>query len=235
MLRVAVLAGAIGLTAALAGCSNDPDSSASAGQETVVPDGKIISTSFGKYRQSTITDKDPAWELPAEIVGTDVRAKYSAEQIEDAYRAVLTFTAEEGIDSALNGEGQAVDEWWAKHKDSFHPDNQPEMLTSLEQGKAVVQREPWQEKDYEGYSYIYDSSPRVLDRTIDPDALWLASDGSIAVRMDVQYTMNVVPGIGESGDGRQVTNGFMTYSIRETDSGQWGITSFMHNLNTFPG
>lgn len=232
---MAVLAGAIGLTAALAGCSSDTGSSASADQQTTVPDGKIISTSFGKYRQSTITDKDPAWELPAEIVGTDVRSKYSTDQIEDAYRTALTFTAEEGIDSALNGEGQSVEKWWGKHKDSFHPDNQPEILTSLEQDKAVVQRESWQERDYEGYSYIYDSSARVVERMITPEAVWLAEDDSIVVRFDVHYTMNVVPGIGDAGDGRQVTDGFMTYSVRETQSGQWGITSYLHNLTTFPG
>lgn len=197
--------------------------------------GENVRTSHGSYLQSSIGRDDPAWNLPDTAVATEVLAQYTRDEVHDAYRFALTFTAQEGIDSALNGEGVSVADWWKGHSKFFHPDNRPEMLTSLEQGKAVVQREPWQEKDYEGYSYIYDGSPRVLERTITPDAVWLTGDGGIAFRMSVNYTMAVVPGIGEAGDGRQVTHGYMTYSVRETGPGDWAITSFMHDLRTFPG
>ena len=228
------MAGALGLALVLGGCSSGGDASAG-GQNTSVQTASEVKTSFGTYRQSTIDKSDPAWDLPDDAVATEVLAEYSRKEVAEAWHFALSFTAREGIDSALNGEGVSVQDWWKKNRSTFHPDNQSEMLTSLEQGKSVVQREPWQTRDYKGYSYIYDSGPRVLERTITPDAAWLAQDGSIAFRMNVNYTMNVVPGIGSAGDGRQVTNGFMTYSVRKTDAGDWGITSFLHDLRTFPG
>ncbi|MCC3292909.1 hypothetical protein [Arthrobacter sp. zg-Y1110] len=238
LLRAGALAGALAVTLSLGACSTEdpaPETSAAAEAGSSIPTAGTVKTSFGKYRQSTVTESDPAWELPDEAVGSDVLAEYSRDEVTDAYRFALTFAAEEGIDSPLNGEGVSVDDWWGDHKGDFHPDNRPEMLTSLEQGKSVVQREPWQTKDYEGYSYIYDSGPRVVERTITPDAAWLAADGGIAFRMNVNYTMRVTPGIGEAGDGRQVTNGYLTYSVREDGPGDWAITSFLHDLRTFPG
>lgn len=234
LIRASAVAGVLGLALVLGGCTSGSDSAAGSRDTSVLTAGEV-KTSFGTYRQSGIDKSDPAWDLPDDVVATEVLAKYSREEVAEAWHFVLSFTAREGIDSALNGDGVSVDDWWADHKDEFHPDNRPEMLTSLEQGKSVVQREPWQQKDFEGYSYIYDSGPRVIERTITPDAAWLAGDGSIAFRVNVNYTMRVTPDIGTAGDGRQVTHGYMTYSARKTDAGSWGITSFLHDLRTFPG
>lgn len=212
-----------------------PPAEIPSGIGTPAPTGVAVSNSKGSYLQSTISDDDPAMQVDPSKVDPSLSSTDPAD-IQAAQKTIVKFTAEEGIDSTLNGGGDNVDQWWEKNKSRLAPAYHSDMLGTLKEGKPFVMNEKWQEA-YEGkYSYITDAKkPRIYDRKITPTVLWSPTPGTVAIQMDVEYKMPVKPGVGKTGTGIQTTAGTMTYSATKDANGNWLIDGYDHNMKTTEG
>jgi hypothetical protein len=217
--------------------SASPSASASvpAAIGTPAPTAGVVTTSKGSYLQSTISPDDPAMKVNQSIVDPSVQSMDPAD-LQAAQQSVVKFTAEEGIDSTLNGGGENTDQWWEKNKSKLSPTYHTEMLQTLKEGKPFVMNENWQ-NSYDGkYQYITSADkPRIYDRVITPKAIWSPSAGTVAVQMEVSYKMPVKPGVGKTGTGIQSTAGTMTYSATKDANGNWLIDGYDHEMKTTEG
>jgi hypothetical protein len=208
-----------------------------AGIGTPAPTGKLVSAPNGDYLQSTIKSDDPALQLNLAIMDASAQALRHADVLE-AQKTAVSFMAEQGIDSPLNGGGISVDEWWAKNKDQIDPAYQDEIHTALSEGKPVILNEKWQQGKY-GDKYRYITSPdksRIYNRVITPKKVWVLENGSIAVQADISYNIPVTPGVGLRGTGIQTTSGVMAYSVtKDPATGKWLIDGYDNNVNTIEG
>ena len=157
-----------------------------------------------------------------------------------AQQAIVSFIAEQGIDSPLNGGLMTRDDWWAKNKKYFHPDYHDNMYQDISEGKLVVLQETWQKEKY-GDAYHYVTSPdqpRIYNRTIKPTVLWLVEPNykTVALEAEVSYDMPVVPNVGLTGTGVQKSSGTMTFSAtKDATTGKWLIDGYDHKMNTTEG
>ncbi|WP_275725436.1 hypothetical protein [Arthrobacter sp. Cr_A7] len=196
-------------------------------------------TSKGQYLQTTMNESDPAWNLNPAIVDANAVTVDPAVLLE-GYRFILTFMAEEGIDSPLNGGGVTAAEWYAENEDQIREIYRGDVRKAVveEEGRHFVLTEShWQgaEKYGGAYSYVYDPSrPRLLSRVIRPTNVWqVDSDAlSVAVKADVSYEMVVLPKPGTTEELVQPTNGFMTYSAALEPDGKWRIEGYDHDIKT---
>lgn len=204
---------------------------------TPSPTGKLVSSSTGDYLQSVMSPEDPAMKLiPATL---DVSAESTNKtDILEAQKFIVSFMAEQGIDSPLNGAGMTPEEWFAQNENVLSPAYKEEFRQSLSEGKPFVLNEKWQQEKY-GDKYRYMTSadkPRIYDRIITPKKVWVLETGSIAVQADISYKMPVTPGVGLIGTGVQSTSGVMTYSvIKDPATGKWLIDGYQHDVNTLEG
>jgi hypothetical protein len=207
-----------------------------AGIGTPAPTGKLVSAPNGDYLQSTIKSDDPALQLNLAIMDASAQALRHADVLE-AQKTAVSFMAEQGIDSPLNGGGISVDEWWAQHKNEFSATYKDEFYKSLSEGKPFVLNEEWQKSYGDKYRYVTSTDkPRIYDRVITPTAIWAVENGSIAVQANVSYKIPVVPGVGKTGTGIQATTGVMTYSvIKDPATGKWLIDGYDHDVYTTEG
>lgn len=200
------------------------------------PAGKKVESPNGSYIQSTISDDDPAMKLDPALVHSSLSSTDPAE-LESAQKFIVKFTAEEGIDSRLNGDSEDPEGWWAEHKSKIAPEYQDTVYNHLKKRESFVLTEAWQKNDYQG-KYDYRTSPnktRIYDRSLKPKVLWSPAPGSIAVEMDVSYKIPVKPNVGVTGTGVQTTKGTMSYAVAKDAQGNWVITGYQHKLETIQG
>lgn len=199
--------------------------------------GEKVTSAKGDYLQSVMTPSDPAMKLiPATL---DVTAKTANQaDVLAAQQFIVSFMAEEGIDSELNGGNITPEAWFAKNETKLSPTYKEEIRQSLNEGKPFVLNEKWQKEKY-GDKYRYETSPdqpRIYDRNITPTNVWVLDNGSIAVKADISYKMPVVPKVGETKTGIQTTAGTMTYSAnKDAATGKWFIDGYDHDVNTTEG
>jgi hypothetical protein len=203
-----------------------------------IPVSGVTTTSKGQYLQTTMNESDPAWNLNPAIVDANAVTIDPAVLLE-GYRYILTFMAEEGIDSPLNGGGVTPAEWYAENESKIREIYRGDVRNEVEEeGKHFVLTEShWQgaEKYAGAYSYVYDPSrPRLLSRVIRPTNVWqVDSDAlSVAVKADVNYEMAVLPKPGTTEELVQPTNGSMTYSAALEPDGKWRIEGYDHDIKT---
>lgn len=212
-----------------------PTSTIPANIGTPAPTGAAVTNAKGSYLQSTISPDDPAMKVNPGILDSSVQTMDPAE-VQAAQQSIVKFTAEEGLDSELNGGGANVDQWWEKNKSKLSPTYHTEMLATLKEGKPFVMNEKWQEAYAGKYGYATSADkPRIYDRVINPRTVWSPSPGTVAVQMDVSYSMPVNPGVGKTGTGIQTTSGTMTYSATKDANGNWLIDGYDHDMKTTEG
>lgn len=201
-----------------------------------IPVSGVTTTSKGQYLQTTFDASEPAWNLDPAIVDPSAAGIDPADMLE-GYRHILTFLAEEGIDSPLNGGGQTPSEWWAEHEqDISAPFREDLRRAMVDENRPVLVRETGVQQ-YEGYSYVYDPArPRLTSRTIKPTKLWTLDNEAltIAVEAQVEYTMAVQPKPGTTQELRQPSNGTMTYSATKDTDGHWRIDGYDQKVATTP-
>lgn len=201
------------------------------------PTGKLVASPKGDYLQSVMTPEDPAMKLIPSTLDATAKTANQADVLA-AQQFVVSFMAEEGIDSELNGGNITPEAWFAKNESKLSPTYKEEFRQSLNEGKPFVLNEKWQKEKY-GDKYRYETSPdkpRIYDRKITLTKVWVLDNGSIAVKADISYKMPVVPKVGETKTGIQSTSGTMTYSaVRDTDTGKWVIDGYDHDVNTLEG
>jgi len=198
--------------------------------------GEEVQAPYGNYRKSVLAPNDPALAFKPGLIDPGT-ATVSPQEAHQAQVTILNFMAEEGIDSAVNGGGQSVDDWWAKNKDKIHPDYQGQILGSMKEGKSFIMNESWQSAYGDKYRYRTDpAQPRIYDRTIKPTVIWELSPGTVAVEAEVSYKIPVTPGVGKTGTGVQTSAGTMTFSAtKDAASGKWLIDGFDHKMETTEG
>lgn len=186
--------------------------------------------------QSTIADHDPAMVLSPGLVNQASTAYFTPEDLQAAQATIVKFTAEEGIDSTLNGRLETPDQWWARNRERFPVAYQKDIYETVVSGRPFVQTESWQ-KTYEGrYKYITAADKtRIHNRDITVTAVWSPSPGAIAVQMSVSYEMLATPNVGRIGTGIQSSNGKMTYSATKDETGNWLIDGYDHEMKTTEG
>jgi hypothetical protein len=200
------------------------------------PAGGPVTIGDVKYTQSTIADDDPAMSPKREAFDAST-AVFSSEDLQAAVAAVIKFTAQEGIDSTLNGGLETLDQWWSRTEGNFHPDYKQVLYDSFASGEKVVMREEWQ-KQYEGrYKYLTPADQtRIYNRNIEVNTVWILQEpGTLAVAMDVTYAMLTTPGVGRTGTGIQRSEGEMIYSVTKDVSGRWLIDGYDHDMKTTEG
>lgn len=203
---------------------------------TPAPGGKPVAIGDTTYVQSTIADDDPAMMLNPGLVHQETTAGLTPDELQAALATIVKFTAEEGIDSTLNGGLETPDQWWAGNKDRTHPDYAPDIYQNVSSGGGLLQQEKWQ-KEYQGrYKYITAADKtRIYNRNITVKAVWCPQPGTVAVQMDVSYEMLATPNVGRTGTGIQTTSGKMTYSATKDGSGRWLIDGYDHEIYTTEG
>lgn len=250
--RSAVAGVLVAAVFSLAACSGEPASSESAGtateslqavQETLAATptltGTVIHTSKGSYFQVEVPEVvvDPA------IIDPETYDFYSPEDIDSATAFIIDFMVKQGIDSPLNGGGQTVDAWWAENQHllspAYHEEIRADLLAEDDDlsDNNFVLMERWQEQYGGAYQYIYPrSGPRIKDLTLTPLAVWIVSGEALALEAQLDYRMDVVPGVGDTGTGNQTTTGTMAYSVsRSPETGQWQIDGYQHKISTTEG
>lgn len=76
------------------------------------PAGRPVTIGDVTYMQSTIAEEDPAMSPKPEAFDAST-AVFSPEDLQAAVATVVKFTAEEGIDTTLNGGLETLDQWWS--------------------------------------------------------------------------------------------------------------------------
>lgn len=219
--------------------SASTESSAAKPPVSTIPFRGVVTTLKGQYLQTTINDSDPAWNLDPAIVEPSATA-LDPNELLGVYRLILTFMAEQGIDSPLNGGAQAPADWVIEHGSAFSKDAHGDELRNAitAEGRAIVMTEPWQaDSKYDGaYNYVYDPDrPRVLSRTIAPASVWKPEgwDMTVAVKANVSYTMAVQPKPDTTEELVQTSSGTMTYSAsKDPADGKWRIDGYQHEVHT---
>jgi hypothetical protein len=186
--------------------------------------------------QSTIADDDPAMMLNPGLVDQESTTGLTPNELQTALATIVKFTAEEGIDSTLNGGLETPDQWWARNKDRTHPDYADDIYENIMSRGAFLQHEKWQ-TEYQGrYKYITAADKtRIYNRNIAVKTVWCPQPGTVAVQMDVSYEMLATPNVGRTGTGIQPTSGTMTYSATKDGSGTWLIDGYEHEMYTTEG
>lgn len=226
----------------LTGCSSSNNDSNPSTTETFssadsaapkIPDtGEVMDNGKGKYLQSTINDDDPAMKMNRQLFLSDATAIYSEEELHEAQKTVVRFIAEETIDSTVQGGGNA-EEWFAKNKDRFTPEYQPEVQKALKDSKSafLINSEI---RDEAGYDLKYDEkSVRVENRSILLKSITKASNDRINVSADIKYKL-------KTNDNKSETvSGEVSYIVTKTSDGKWLISGHKnkvsiqaHNLET---
>lgn len=188
------------------------------------------------YMQSTIAEDDPAAVLKPGLADRETAASLTPEELQAAVATIVKFTAEEGIDSTLNGGLETPDQWWDRNKHRIHPDYHDDIYRNLTSEGTFLQRETWQ-KEYGGkYRYITAADKtRIYNRNIKVTKVWSLSPGNVAVKMELNYEMLATPNVGKTGSGIQPTSGTMAYSATKDGSGKWLIDGYDHEMYTTQG
>ena len=191
-----------------------------------VPVKAVANNGKGEYQQTTISPDDPALKYDTRVVSPEAAAQFSPEDITAAQKTVITFLAEEGIDSTLN-DGNNVDGWWAANKDKIAPELQAPAYEYLKSGKTFVARGSWDDANSKGYTYTYNKDqPRVKDRKIDVLSVKTESNAngtSLIFNSNVDYVMAGKDSAGASHDIN--VKGTMMYAVRkDAATGNWLIT-----------
>lgn len=210
--------------------------------ETPLPPGVTVKGAVnngrGTYLQTSIADDNPAMKFSAARADAATNAKYTPESLDKAQKLVVRFIAEEGLDSTINGGGDAA-AWWTVHEGLFHPATKASIHADLLAGMNVVQRELWQQKYKGAYDYVYGSGlTRIKARSIRPFSVSAVKVGGLdAVRfyIDVTCAMAVTPKIGQSGGGTQYTVGPMIYDVAQDTAGEWKIAGYENGTKTTEG
>lgn len=195
----------------------------------------------GDYIQTTIAPDDPALAYNPAIVNQEEDGLFSEEEIKDAQKFVITFLAEEGLDSTLNdnhADPAAQDAWWAKHKDQFDPLNQAELLADVKSNdpnKPIVFRGQFRQDRANKYSLVHSSDvTHVYSRKITPNEIKTGIRNGqklIGIHSDVDFSMNAVV------DGKTVveaTSGKVGYTVTKSPEGKWLITGYNSRYTTTP-
>lgn len=215
---------------------------AAAGEVALPPGVTVkgaVNNGRGTYLQTSIADDNPAMRYSDARADEAVKAKYTPEMLQKAQQLVVRFIAEEGLDSTINGGGDA-EAWWNLHQGLFHPAAQASLHADLLAGKDLVQRQLWQQQKYKGaYDYVYGATlTRISARSIKPysvKAVKTAGLDAVEFTVDVTCAMNVLPKVGKVGSGKQYSVGPMVYDVALDDSGAWKIAGYQSGVTTTEG
>ena len=204
-----------------------------------IPIRGVTTSSKGAYLQTTMDDSDPAWNLDPAIIDPATTSTIEPSVLLEGYRHILTFIAEEAIDSPVNGGGQSAAEWWAEHAEGIADSHEEELRRDfVDEGRPFIMRESWQQEERFGgaYEYVYDSSrARLLSRVIKPASVWKleGENITIAVQAEVDYSMAVRPAPGTTSEVMQHTTGPLTYSAtKDPLDGKWRIDGYAGDIRT---
>lgn len=98
--------------------------------------GKIINTERGSYLQSTLADDDSALTYDPAIIDPSATGFFTPDEIAEGVKFILTFLAEEDLDSELNGgfkeeRTAMVEQWWAEHNQLLAPEYHVEFKETI--------------------------------------------------------------------------------------------------------
>lgn len=245
------IAGSLMMTSACGVGSNQPDStpvaspSVSISQEATptvaptpttpaLPAKGVVNNGVGEYQQTTIAPDDPALKYDPATADATIQSQYTPEQIAEAQKVVVTFVAEEGIDSTLNG-GKNVDAWWAANKDKIAPEFQNDVYKELSSNGEFVARGSWGRGNPDNLTYNYEAnSPRVQQRSIKVEKIFSVNDpnNSIVINSKIDYIVKAKDSAGKEMPIN--VKGDMMYAVRkDAATGKWLIVGNKSNYEGF--
>ena len=198
---------------------------------------ELVSDGKGQYIATTISPDDPSLKYNPAVVDPSASNIFSQEDITGAQKTAVTFMAEEGIDSTLNGNpsAEASEGWWNANKEKFDPAYQNELhgaITSGDPNQALVFRGYFRENKY---SLAYGpAETHILSRTITPTQIIggnMNGRNAIAVQADVSFSASA------TDNGAKIiesTSATMKYTMMKNSEGKWLITGFSNTFSTTP-
>jgi hypothetical protein len=127
----------------------------------------VINDGIGDYVQTTIDDDDQALIYVESTTDDAAKQHFTAEELAAAQKFVMTFVAEEFLDSELNGNPspEARHKWWTEHQDLFHSsvhDDVSSKIISYDVTNMPLLTGEWREGTF-GLAYGEDQ-PHVIQR-----------------------------------------------------------------------
>jgi hypothetical protein len=197
----------------------------------------------GNYIQTTIAPDDSAFTFNPAIVSQEEPALFTDAEIKDAQKFIVTFLAEEGLDSTLNdnsADAAAQEAWWARNKEKINVSDRDELyrdVKSNDPNKPIVFRGQFrQDTDTSNkYSLVHgDNVTHIYSRKITPVEIKTGERNGqklIGVNTQVDFSMNAVL------DGKTVveaSSGKVGYTVTKSPEGKWVITGYYSNYTTSP-
>lgn len=208
------------------------------GGNSVTSDGLPVKNSTpvndvkGEYLQTTLADNDPAYDFPASVVDPTATDLFTNEEIKSAQNFIAKFTAEEAIDSTLNGNPESVDateKWLSDNKHVFSPisyDSIREQVLRMDTETPLVFR-PFARNGY-GTVYGVDKT-RISQRHIET-SLICGGEVQNQPKPGLSITNSVAFATKVIAQGKEVdeyTYGSVTYIVVPGDTqGEWLIAGF---------
>lgn len=185
----------------------------------------------GEYLQTTIAANEPALVFDPETVKEDTGEKFSVADMTEAQRVVVTFIAEETIDSTLNGNPKdpaAIDAWWAKNKDKFvaDSDDEYESLSSPDPKQNLVMRGLHRDGKYD-LAYGPDKT-HVLSRTMTTRnirATDIVGPGGLSIVVNVEFGLAAVVDGKEVEEKNEAQMGYIMQ--KDPATGEWLIAAYL--------
>lgn len=214
--------------------SVSPSPSASATKKAPAPPAikGIVTDGTSSFVQTTFDETDEDWDVDMTAANSGAKAMSEAE-VQEAWEAVATFLAEQGIDSELRAgsaaDNPAVFNKWVEDNASKFVARAKFVPGEASKGNTLDNQWGIQQDDAElGLTYNNGGSkPRILERTIHQGQVELNADGSLTFSPSFEYKMAVKDA---SGKDRKAVNTaqFVTTAVKE--DGAWKISK---NKGTF--
>ncbi|MDP9998410.1 hypothetical protein [Pseudarthrobacter sulfonivorans] len=182
----------------------------------------------GKYLQTTLKADDPIFNLDMNLVTGDNVAAFTEDELKEAVRVASIFTAEEGIDSFLNGSNDNGDVggWWAMNRDKFTSTLQEQGYQYLAANNSLVVRGAWDRDNAGNRQYWYDGNStriQIRENKISKIEVFSQWPNSVGVTTDLNY---IIWGKNEAGEKYPINvKGHYYLNLKKdaTTGGQWLI------------
>jgi len=189
----------------------------------------------GSFIQTTISADDPAMKYNASVVDPNVAEAYSEEEVLAAQQFIVTFIAEEGLDSTLNGTKEnleIVDAWWAANKDKIDPEQEGfyEKLVANDNVYMPVYRYTGKKSELvSGDDVTHVNSRKITISAI--KAGFLEGKQRLGFNVKTETVYNILM------DGKKTvnsSNGDFIFTLTKDESGKWLISGYQNTFSDSP-
>lgn len=190
-----------------------------------------VTTDNGSYIQSTLAPGNPLLGYDPKRVQNKVKDAYSQAEILDAQRFLVTFIAEEGLDSSLgdNMTPQTRQTWYDANRSKFIADApwlDPLVLESDNAGALVNAYAQFQRP---GYSLAHDGGPRVAAESI--NLIQLYGDENVpGITMQAETTISRRTDATNAKPLEEFKSTNLYSAVQE--DGQWKISKWQNLWTT---